>query len=144
MWHLRSDMSIAYDVVHVLVNVFAPNRLGVHSLTRPAQECLRGRHLTLILTTLRRTLEFLLILLLHRDSLISTHSISETKRLSFSYSSSVYLERFETYEKKNSTHMHTSKFLTFFSQKQISYFYLYKSSAAGLASGMRRGSKGLL
>jgi len=48
MWHLRSDMSIAYDVVHVLVNVFAPNRLGVHSLTRPAQECLRGRTISLL------------------------------------------------------------------------------------------------
>ena len=94
---------------------------------------------------LRRTVEFILILLLHRDSFISTHFISETKRLSFSYLSSVYLEEVITYE-GTTPHTQAHKHISYTSlQKQIFLFPLYKSSTSGLASGVQeaRGSKGL-
>jgi len=124
-------MSITYDAVYLPVTMFTPDSFeGPHTLVRPLIAFLRSNHLPLIHTSLRRTLEYSPYLLLHRDFLISTHFISETKRLSFSYS---YLLSFWRRSKRMKAELDTH------AHKHISYSFTKTNFLFSYTRAQRRG-----
>lgn len=104
---------------------FTPDRFEGPLLDLPVQSkaFTRSNHLPFILTSLRRTLEFSLQLLLHRDFLISK-LLSPRPNDSHFHTYLLYIRRRSKPMKEElDTHKHTSTFLTFSTKTNLLFLY---------------------